>query len=137
MGPNGAQAHASQSETGDTSMIRRFLTYSATAALLTIAPMSMQAQFGGPPPGPPRPAKTVAPEDLTGYWVSIVTEDWRWRMVTPPKGDYASVPLSLAGRKAADGWNPDQDITDGNQCKAYGAAAIMRVPGRVHIAWTD
>jgi hypothetical protein len=118
-------------------MIRRFLTQSATAALLMIAPATMQAQFGGPPPGPPRPAKTIAPEDLTGYWVSVVTEDWRWRMVTPAKGDYASVPLSPAGRKAADGWNPDKDIADGNQCKAYGAAAIMRVPGRVHITWTD
>ncbi len=90
-----------------------------------------------PRPGPPRPAKEIAPEDLTGYWVSIVTEDWRWRMVTPAKGDYASVPLNPAGRKAADGWNPDQDIADGNQCKSYGAAAIMRVPGRVHITWAD
>jgi hypothetical protein len=47
------------------------------------------------------------------------------------------VPLSQAGRKAADGWDPDKDIADGNQCKAYGAAAVMRVPGRVHITWTD
>ncbi len=117
-------------------MIRRFL-FGVAAAFLMLAPASMQAQFGGPPPGPPRPAKEIAPEDLTGYWVSIVTEDWRWRMVTPAKGDYASVPLNPAGRKAADGWNPDQDIADGNQCKSYGAAAIMRVPGRVHITWAD
>jgi len=40
--------------------------------------------------------------DLTGYWESVVTEDWRWRMLTPPKGDYASVPLNPAGRKLAD-----------------------------------
>jgi hypothetical protein len=122
---------------GDTLMIRRLLTQSATAALLMIAPATMHAQFGPPPQGPPRPAKTIAPEDLTGYWVSIVTEDWRWRMVTPAKGDYASVPLSQAGRKAADAWDPDKDIAEGNQCKAYGAAAIMRVPGRVHIIWAD
>ena len=25
----------------------------------------------------------------------------------------------------------------GNQCRSYGAAAIMRVPGRVHITWPD
>jgi hypothetical protein len=56
-------------------------------------------------------------------------------MVTPAKGDYASVPLNQAGRKAADAWNPDKDIAEGNQCKAYGAAAIMRVPGRIHITW--
>jgi len=118
-------------------MIRRFLTQSATAALLMIAPASMHAQFGPPPPQAPRPAKTIAPEDLTGYWVSIVTEDWRWRMVTPAKGDYTSVPLNQAGRKAADAWDPDKDTKEGNQCKAYGAAAVMRVPGRVHITWTD
>src|SRR6204780_5307551 len=118
-------------------MIQRLLTHGAAAAALLLAPVAMQAQFGAPPPQAPRPAKTIAPEDLTGYWVSIVTEDWRWRMVTPAKGDYASVPLSQAGRKAADGWNPDKDIADGNQCKAYGAAAVMRVPGRVHITWAD
>ena len=118
-------------------MIRKFLTQSGVAALLIIAPASMHAQFGPPPPQAPRPAKTVAPMDLTGYWVSIVTEDWRWRMVTPPKGDYASVPLSQAGHKAADAWDPAKDIAEGNQCKAYGAAGIMRVPGRLHVTWTD
>jgi hypothetical protein len=108
------------------------------ALLLTMTPAAMQAQFGPPPPAtPPRPAKAIAPEDITGYWVSIVTEDWRWRMVTPPKGDYASLPLNAAGKKTADGWDPDKDIAAGNQCKAYGAPAVMRVPGRVHISWTD
>ncbi len=107
------------------------------AVLLIAASSTLHAQFGPPPPQAPRPAKQVAPEDLTGYWVSIVTEDWRWRMVTPAKGDYASVPLSQAGRKAADAWDPDKDTDEGNQCKAYGAAAIMRVPGRLHIAWVD
>jgi hypothetical protein len=120
---------------------RRLLTecapYVLGAALLIVAPATMQAQFGAPPPQPPRPAKQIAPEDVTGYWVSIVTEDWRWRMVTPTKGDVTSVPVNPAGRKAADAWDPDKDIAAGNQCKAYGAAAIMRVPGRVHITWVD
>lgn len=107
-------------------------------ALLLAASATLQAQFGAPPPaGPPRPAKATAPEDLTGYWVSVVTEDWRWRMVTPAKGDYTSVPLSQAGRKAADAWDPDKDIASGNQCKAYGAAGLTRVPGRLHISWAD
>jgi hypothetical protein len=86
---------------------------------------------------PPATAKAVAPIDLTGYWVSLVTEDWRFRMITPPKGDYASVPLNAEARKVADAWDPAKDEAAGNQCKAYGAAAIMRVPGRVHITWEN
>src|ERR1700746_2384529 len=92
------------------------------ALSLLFLPAFAHAQRGGGQRGSPPAAKTIAPIDLTGYWVSIVTEDWRWRMVTPPKGDYASVPLSQAGRKAADAWDPAKDIADGNQCKAYGAA---------------
>jgi hypothetical protein len=118
-------------------MISRLLTHGAAAAALMLAPTMLLAQFGPPPPQAPRPAKQVAPEDITGNWVSIVTEDWRWRMVTPAKGDYTSVPLNQAGRKAADTWDPDKDTAAGNQCRAYGAAGIMRVPGRVRIAWVD
>jgi len=75
--------------------------------------------------------------DLTGYWVSIVDEDWRWRMLTPQKGDYASVPLNAEGKRVADTWDPAKDERDGNQCRAYGAAAIMRMPERLHITWAD
>jgi hypothetical protein len=87
--------------------------------------------------GPPPTARASAPVDLTGQWVSIVTEDWRWRMVTPPKGDYASVPLNAEGRKVADGWDLAADNASGNQCRPFGAAAIMRVPTRVRISWQD
>jgi hypothetical protein len=75
--------------------------------------------------------------DLTGYWVSVITEDWRWRMVTPLKGDAASVPANAASRKVIDAWDPDQDEAAGLQCKAYGAAGIMRLPLRLHITWQD
>ena len=85
----------------------------------------------------PGTARAIAPIDLTGNWVSIVTEDWRFRMVTPPKGDYASVPLNGAARTVADAWDPAKDTAAGNACKSYGAAAIMRVPGRLHISWQD
>jgi hypothetical protein len=90
----------------------------------------------------PAPAPVVAPKqaaliDITGYWVAIVDEDWRWKMVTPSKGDYASVPLNADGKKAADAWDLDKDNADGNQCRAYGAAAILRVPTRLHITWAD
>ena len=81
--------------------------------------------------------KTSAPVDLTGYWVSFVTEDWRFRMLTPKKGEYQAVPLNEQGRKAADAWDPAADQASGNQCKAYGAGAIMRMPGRFHITWPD
>jgi hypothetical protein len=82
-------------------------------------------------------ARAAAPIDLTGTWVSVVTEDWRWRMRTPPKGDYASVPLNDAGTKAADAWDPARDTAAGEQCRGYGAAAIMRMPGRIRISWDN
>ena len=58
-------------------------------------------------------------------------------MVTPTKGDYQAVPMNADARKVADAWDPAADEAAGNQCKSYGAAAIMRVPGRVHITWQD
>src|SRR5436190_18214482 len=85
---------------------------------------------------PPSP-RANAPIDLTGQWVSVVTEDWRWRMVTPPKGDYASIPITPAAKQVADRWDPARDEANGEQCKSYGAAAIMRVPGRLRITWQD
>jgi hypothetical protein len=97
----------------------------------------LSAQGRGGPTGPPPTGKAAAPEDLTGYWVSLVTEDWRYRMVTPPKGDYASVPLNPEGRRVADTWDPAKDEAAGLECKSYGAAALMRVPTRVHITWAD
>ena len=60
-----------------------------------------EAQRGGFPPAPQSP-RLAAPIDLTGYWVTLVTEDWRYRVATPPKGDYSSVQLNPAWRKAAD-----------------------------------
>ncbi|HLI84774.1 MAG TPA: hypothetical protein VKV17_12700 [Bryobacteraceae bacterium] len=94
---------------------------------------------GNTAPAPERPlsARESARVDITGYWVSVVTEDWRWRMVTPRKGDYASVPLNREGRRVADMWDPAKDEAAGLQCKSYGAAALMRVPGRLHITWQD
>ena len=109
-------------------MRRIFLIASAALAL----GVSLAAQQA--PPGTPR---ALAPIDLTGNWVSIVTEDWRFRMVTPPKGDYASVPLNAAARAVADKWDPAKDEAEGNACKSYGAANIMRVPGRLKISWDN
>jgi hypothetical protein len=79
-------------------------------------------------------ARALAPYDFTGYWISVVTEDWRWRMMTAPKGDTASVPLNAAGQAAANAWDPDGES---DACKPYGAAGVMRMPLRIHIAWED
>lgn len=104
------------------------------AALLGVAAAAM-AQSG--PSGPPPSPKAAALIDVTGYWVSIVDEDWRWRMVTPPKGDFASVPLNAEGRKVGMQWDAVKDEAAGEQCKAYGAAGLLRLPTRVHITWAD
>jgi hypothetical protein len=86
---------------------------------------------------PPQTARAAAPIDLSGYWVSVVTEDWRYRMVTPAKGDYQGVPMTPAAVKLADAWDPEADTAAGLQCKPYGAGSIMRVPGRLRISWQD
>jgi hypothetical protein len=92
---------------------------------------------GAEPAQPPRAPRAAAPIDLTGTWVAIVSEDWRWRMTTPPKGDVASVPVSPEGRKVAASWDLAADIAAGNQCKAFGVGGIMRQPGRLQISWQD
>src|SRR5262245_41836469 len=82
-------------------------------------------------------ARDAAPIDLTGYWVSYVTENWRYRMVTPAKGEYRRIPASPAALPLINAWDPAADDKAGNQCKSYGAAAIMNVPARLHITWQD
>jgi hypothetical protein len=106
----------------------------ATLAIALAATGRDVAFAQGPPPqgGAPAPSPwAAAPIDMTGYWVSVVNEDWRWRMVTPPKGDYASVPMNDAARKVADTW----DVSKDGSCQAYGVAGLSRIPGRLHITW--
>ena len=91
---------------------------------------------GAPGAAPPSP-RAAAPFDLSGQWVSLITEDWRHRQFTPAKGDYASLPLSPAARKIADSWDPAKDEAAGEQCKAYGAAGVMRLPTRIRISWPN
>jgi hypothetical protein len=109
----------------------------AAVGLMVSAP-GIQAQGRGRAGGgPPPTARAGAPIDLSGYWVSVVTEDWRYRMVTPAKGDYQGIPMTPAAVKVADAWDPDADTAAGLQCKSYGAGMIMRVPGRLRISWQD
>ena len=129
--------------------MRNFTLVLCFALLASIDTASVygQARGGrGDAPQQPQTAKASAVFDMTGYWVSVVTEDWRFRMITPPKGDLGSlsgggfvggVPLNPEGRKVADSWDPAKDEAAGEQCKSYGAANIMRVPERLHITWQD
>ena len=110
------------------------------AVVLVASPLLMPLRVhgqnrGAPPPAPT--AKASAAVDLTGYWVAFVNEDWRYRMVTPAKGDFRGVPITLEALKVVNAWDPAADEAAGNQCKSYGAAAIMRVPGRIHVTWQD
>lgn len=103
-----------------------------TAALICGFSQAVIGQVSGQ--GQERGAREAAPIDLTGYWVAVVTEDWRWRMQTPPKGDYASLPLNEAGRQMADSWDPERDE---GTCRPYGAANIMRMPLRIRVSWEN
>jgi hypothetical protein len=116
---------------------RRGLSAAGLLAILCLVPALLAAQGPPRPPEPPRSARAAAPVDFTGQWVSVISEDWRWRMVTPLKGDFASLPLNAAGRKLGDSWDPARNEASGQQCRAYGAAGLMRLPLRVRISWQD
>jgi hypothetical protein len=82
----------------------------------------------------PGASARVAPAlDMTGHWVSVVTEDWAYRMVTPEPGVFAGIPVNDAARSTAEAWAPGE--SDG--CLLYGAANLMNVPGRLRIGWQD
>jgi hypothetical protein len=112
----------------------RLLAIALALPVVSAADANAQGRGAAGPPASPRAA---APIDLTGQWVAIISEDWRWRMITPPKGDIVSIPLSLAGQQAAEAWDPAKDEAAGEQCKAYGAPGLMRGPIRMRISWLD
>ena len=119
--------------------VRQALVILAVALAVTALPgseaMAQQGRVAGPGRGgTPRSSAFL---DLTGQWVSVISEDWRWRMVTPPKGDTASVPLSPAGRKLADAWDLAADRARGDLCRAFGPPGLIRQPGRLRIRWEN
>lgn len=113
----------------------------AAAICLTLAiflfPSASAQQRGRGAPPPPAIPRNVAPVDVAGTYVSVVTEDWRWRMVTPRKGDYTSLPISAEGRRVADAWDIAKDEAAGEACKPFGVGGIIRQPGRIQVAWQD
>src|SRR6266536_1364557 len=109
----------------------------ALAIACAVTP-TLHAQRGGRGRGgPPVSPRESAAIDLTGYWVAVISEDWKFRMVTPKKGVYDSLTLNAEGRRVGDTWDPARDEAAGEQCRSYGAANIMRIPGRLHITWQD
>jgi hypothetical protein len=116
-------------------MLRSVRTTFAVGAMwmtvTTVAIAQPQGGRGAPPPT----GRAGAPVDLTGTWVSVVTEDWEARMAPPVKGDYTTIEqvMTPAARKIADSWQPSMD----GRCEAYGVGGIMRMPGRLRISWQD
>ena len=116
--------------------MRRVVPIGVVLFALLSAHLTAQ-RSGGAQAVTPGSARASAQDDFTGYWVSEVTEKWRFRMLVPDKNDYVQVPLNPEGRKVAATWDPAKDEATGEACRAYGAAAILQVPGRLHIYWQD
>jgi len=112
--------------------------FSAAAIVVCLSAATVVAQRGGQGGAqPPRSPQAMAPFDPTGYWVALVSDEWRYRMLTPPKGNVDYVPLNAEGRNVANTWDPAKDEASGEQCRAYGAGGVMRLPVRLHITWAD
>jgi hypothetical protein len=108
--------------------------------LILALPAGAYSQGRGGRGGAGQPAaspQAAAPIDLTGYWVSLITDNWTYRVVTPPKGDYLYLPLNPEARRVADTWDPGKDEAAGEACKGYGPVGVMRMPTRLHITWQD
>jgi hypothetical protein len=105
--------------------------------LAGLALVRFPAYAQGAARGPGASPKAAAPFDITGYWVSVITQNWRFRMVTPAKGDYIGIPMIPAAKEIADKWDPRKQEASGDQCKGYGAALIMTLPERLRITWQD
>jgi hypothetical protein len=107
-------------------------------SLLSVAiPALAQNRPAGPPTGPPPTPKSAAAVDLTGNWVSVINDEWRWRMITPAKGDVSFVPVNAEARRLTNAWDLAKDEADGDACRAFGAAGIMHLPTRLKISWAD
>ena len=123
-----------------TSVCESFAMVTTVVLLLApLAPVRLDAQRGAqagrgnqaPAPQAGRGNAPDAPFDPSGYWVSLVSDEWRYRMITPPKGNVDYVPINAEGRRIAGEWDPARDETAGEACRGYGAGGIMRLPGRL------
>lgn len=119
-------------------MGRAVVLLAAAVSLSLVLPIDAEGQGrGGAPNAAPATPRAAAAFDMTGYWVSEVTEKWRYRMLVPDKGDYQMVPLNPEGRRVAGLWDPARDQAAGEACRSYGAVGLLQIPGRLHITWQD
>ena len=133
------------SKSANSRSLRRFLIRAgaqqvSSVLLLALAltlTTSASAQFQAPGPGPTGLAREIAPINLTGQWVAVISEDWRWRMITPARGDFPSIPMNLEAQLLAEAWDPAADEAADEACKAYGAPGLMRGPTRLRLSWLD
>lgn len=111
---------------------------SARFAAAVLGVVWLAAAHAQPPAAPDtRSARDRAPIDLTGQWVAVVNEDWRWRMITPPVGDTASIPVNAEARTRAAAWDLERDRAEGNLCRAFGPPGLIRQPTRIRVSWED
>ena len=116
---------------------RRVVLIAAALLVLLSGRFAAQRPAAAGQGGAAGSARAAATDDYTGYWVSEVTEKWRFRMLVPDKNDYTMVPLNPEGRRVAATWDPAKDQATGEACRGYGAASLLQVPGRLHVTWQD
>jgi len=113
--------------------IPRALTLAAGVIAALSLSLTTRAQDGSAQRTPAATAKASAPIDITGYWVSLIVDEFRHR-VAPQKGDLLFIPINAEATRIAKAWDPD---VPANKCKAYGGVGLLQRPGRLHIVWAD
>lgn len=81
---------------------------------------------------PWRRRRWTQPDTLDEYLIHV-----QFKALLPQKGDVTSVPVNPRGRQAANEWDLERDIANGEECRAYGAAGLLRLPLRLHVTWED
>jgi hypothetical protein len=113
--------------------VPRTMTLAAGLIAALALSLTTRAQDGSAQGTPAATAKASAPIDITGYWVSLIVDEFRHR-VAPQKGDLLFIPINAEATRIAKEWDPDATA---NKCKAYGGVGLFQRPGRLHIVWAD
>ena len=98
---------------------------------------SCASRTGGGTAGQPPTARAAAPIDLTGTGCRSSPKTGAGACCTPPKGDYASVPLNDAARRVADAWDPGEGRRGGRAVRGVRRGRHHARAGRVRITWHD